>query len=92
MGLVGFLIGSVINMFFANSTLEWVLTYAGIALFVGLTVYDTQRVKKMVTAAMQAGDEDMVKRVGLLGALSLYLDFINLFLLLLRLFGRGRRR
>jgi FtsH-binding integral membrane protein len=46
----------------------------------------------MVTAAMQAGDADMVKRVGLLGALSLYLDFINLFLLLLRLFGRGKKR
>ena len=90
MGLIGFLIGSVVNMFFANSSLEWVLTYVGILLFIGLTVYDTQKVKQMVRAALQANDEHLVKRVGLMGALSLYLDFINLFLLLLRLLGKGR--
>jgi len=90
MGLIGFLIGSVVNLFFAYSALEWVLTYIGILLFIGLTVYDTQKTKQMVSAALQANDEHLVKRVGLLGALSLYLDFINLFLLLLRLFGKGR--
>jgi FtsH-binding integral membrane protein len=92
MGLIGFLIGSVINLFFAYSVLELLLTYAGIALFVGLTVYDTQRIKKMVIEASQSNDEMIVQRVGLLGALRLYLDFINLFLLILRLFGRGRKR
>jgi len=91
MGLVGFLIGSVINLFFANSTVEWLLTYAGIILFIGLTVYDTQRIKTMVSGAMQSGDETAVKRIGLMGALNLYLDFINLFLLLLRLVG-GRKK
>jgi FtsH-binding integral membrane protein len=67
------------------------LTYAGITLFIGLTVYDTQRIRIMVTSAVQSGDETGAKRIGLLGALNLYLDFINLFLLILRLVG-GRRR
>jgi len=90
MGLIGFLIGSVINLFFASTTLYWVLTFGGIALFIGLTIYNTQRVKKMTLAAIQQGDELAVQRVGIIGALSLYLDFVNLFLLLLRLAGRRR--
>jgi len=91
MGLVGLIIGSVVNLFLANSALEWILTYAGIVIFIGLTVYDTQRIKIMVVAATRSGNQTEVQRVGLLGALRLYLDFINLFLLLLRLMG-GRRR
>jgi uncharacterized protein len=91
MGLIGFLIGSVVNLFLASSTLEWILTYAGIVIFIGLTVYDTQRIKTMVAAAMRSSDQTAVQRIGLMGALRLYLDFINLFLLLLRLMG-GRRR
>jgi len=90
MGLVGFIIASVANLFFASSGLEWILSYVGIALFIGLTVYDSQRIKIMVSSAMQSSDETAVQRVGLLGALSLYLDFINLFLLLLRLMGKRR--
>lgn len=90
MGLIGLLIGSVINLFFASSALYWVLTFGGIALFIGLTIYNTQRVKKMTLAAIQQGDELAVQRVGIIGALSLYLDFVNLFLLLLRLAGRRR--
>jgi FtsH-binding integral membrane protein len=66
------------------------LTYAGILIFIGLTVYDSQRIKIMVASAMQSADQTAVQRMGLLGALSLYLDFINLFLLLLRLMGRRR--
>jgi len=91
MGLIGFLIGSVVNLFFASSALEWILTYAGIVLFIGLTVYDTQRIKTMVVGVLQSGDETAAKRIGLLGALNLYLDFINLFLLILRVMG-GRRK
>ena len=91
MGLIGFLVGSIVNLFLASSTLEWILTYAGIVIFVGLTVYDTQRIKTMVAAAMRSSDQTAVQRIGLMGALRLYLDFINLFLLLLRLMG-GRRR
>jgi hypothetical protein len=90
MALLGFIIGSVVNMFLASSTLEWILTYAGILLFIGLTVYDSQKIKIMVASAMQSPDQTLVRRVGLLGALNLYLDFINLFLLLLRVMG-GRR-
>ncbi len=87
MGLIGFLIGSVINIFWANSVLYWVLTYAGIAIFIGLTAWDTQKIKIM---SMQARDDQTARRVAIIGALMLYLDFINLFLLLLRILG-GRR-
>jgi hypothetical protein len=91
MGLVGLVIATFLNLFLANSTLMWVTTYAGIALFIGLTVYDTQRIKRTMMAALAAGDEQLVSRLGVLGALTLYLDFINLFLLILRLLGRRRR-
>lgn len=91
MGLVGLVIATFVNLFLANSTLMWITTYAGIALFIGLTVYDTQRIKKTMTSSLAAGDEQVVSRLGILGALTLYLDFINLFLLILRLLGRRRR-
>ena len=91
MGLVGLVIATFVNLFLANSSLMWITTYAGIALFIGLTVYDTQRIKKTMTASLAAGDEQVVTRLGVLGALTLYLDFINLFLLILRLLGRRRR-
>jgi uncharacterized protein len=87
MALIGFLIGSVINFFWANSALYWILTYLGIAVFIGLTAWDTQRIKQM---SQQAHDDISARRVAILGALRLYLDFINLFLLLLRILG-GRR-
>jgi FtsH-binding integral membrane protein len=90
MGLLGFLIGSVINIFFASSTLYWILTFAGIAVFIGLTAYNTQRVKNMTLIALQQGDALLEQRVGIMGALALYLDFVNLFLLLLRIGGRRR--
>ncbi len=87
MALIGFLIGSLINFFWANSALYWFLTYAGIAIFIGLTAWDTQQIKQM---SLQARDEISARRIAILGALKLYLDFINLFLLLLRILG-GRR-
>ena len=90
MALMGFLIGSIVNLFLASSALEWILTYAGILLFLGLTVYDSQKIKMMVIVTLRSGNEVALRQVGLLGALRLYLDFINLFLLLLRLMG-GRR-
>jgi FtsH-binding integral membrane protein len=91
MALLGLIIGSVINFFFASDGLYWILTYAGILIFVGLTAYDAQHIKNMTLMALQQGDEAVEQRVGILGALRLYLDFINLFLLLLRVMG-GRRR
>jgi len=91
MALLGFIIGSVVNLFLASSALEWILTYVGILIFIGLTVYDSQKIKIMVSRAMQSPDGTLVRQVGLLGALNLYLDFINLFLLLLRVMGGQRR-
>lgn len=87
MALIGFLIGTVINFFWANSTLYWVLTYLGIAIFIGLTAWDTQKIKLMI---QEAEDDTTARRVAIIGALTLYLDFINLFLLLLRITGNER--
>lgn len=90
MALIGLIIASIANMFLANSTLDWIITYAGILLFLALTVYDTQRIKNMTRAAIVEGENQVLGRIGVLGALRLYLDFVNLFLFILRLFGRRR--
>jgi FtsH-binding integral membrane protein len=90
MGLIGLFIAMIVNIFWTNSALGWIVTFAGILLFLGLTIFDTQRIKHMTSTALQQGDEDIETRLGVLGALSLYLDFINLFLFLLRLTGRRR--
>ena len=86
MGLIGLIIASVVNIFVGSSLLMWVVSYLGVLIFVGLTAYDTQRIKEII--AQSIGDEEQTKKVALIGALNLYLDFINLFLYLLRLFGR----
>ncbi len=88
MGLIGIVIGSVVNMFWANSALYWLITYIGVFVFVGLTAYDTQKIKQMNIIGNEGTDED--KKEAIMGALTLYLDFINLFLMLLRIFGRRR--
>lgn len=86
--LIGLVLGSLLNIFLRNSALYWILTYVGIAIFVGLIAYDTQKIKRMAASGLAGGRT----RGGLvvMGALALYLDFINLFLLLLRIFGRNR--
>ena len=86
--LIGFVLGSLLNIFLRSSALYWILTYVGIAIFVGLIAYDTQKIKRMAASGLAGGRA----RGGLvvIGALALYLDFINLFLLLLRIFGRNR--
>ncbi len=89
MALFGFLIGTLINLFWANSTLYWILTYCGIFIFAGLTAYDTRKIRAMALAAPGINGETS-RKMAIMGALALYLDFINLFLLLLRLFGRRR--
>ena len=86
MALVGLIIASVINIFWGNGVMDAIITYVGVFLFVGLTAYDTQKIKQMTAVA----DETMASKVAVLGALSLYLDFINLFLYILRLLGRSR--
>jgi uncharacterized protein len=87
MALIGFFVGSIVNLFWANSALYWLLTYLGIAVFIGLTAWDTQQIKRL---SQQAHDDTTARRVAIIGALKLYLDFINLFVLLLRIFGSRR--
>ena len=86
MALVGIMIASIANYFLQNETLYWIISYLGVAIFVGLVAYDTQKIKNM-SYSLDAASSDG-KRASILGALTLYLDFINLFLFLLRLFGR----
>jgi FtsH-binding integral membrane protein len=88
MGLFGIIIASVVNLFFRSPAIYWVTTYLGIVIFVGLTAYDTQKIKNMNVLGNEGTDED--KKEAIMGALTLYLDFINLFLLLLRVFGRRK--
>ncbi|CAA0105658.1 Inner membrane protein YbhL [Starkeya nomas] len=84
MGLFGIIIAAVVNIFLASSMLQFVISVAGVLVFAGLTAYDTQRIKEMYFA----GDDDVIAgRKAIMGALSLYLDFINMFLMLLQLFG-----
>jgi uncharacterized protein len=85
MGLIGLIIASVVNMFLQNETVYWLTTYIGVLIFVGLTAYDTQKIKEMNVIGNEGTDED--KKEAIMGALTLYLDFINLFLMLLRIFG-----
>ncbi len=86
MALVGLIIASVVNIFLGSSMMGFVISIIGVVLFVGLTAYDVNRIKAMFADVYEDGED--VKKASLLGALSLYLDFINLFLYLLRLFGR----
>lgn len=87
MAVIGLIIASIVNIFLANSMLYWIITYAGVLLFVALTAYDTQKIKRMIE---QVRDETSERRVAIYGALTLYLDFINLFLYLLRILGNRR--
>jgi hypothetical protein len=86
MGLFGIIIASFVNFFFRSPAFYWLITYAGIAIFVGLTAYDAQKIKEMAYAGFSGSEEE--RKGAVIGALRLYLDFINLFLLLLRIFGR----
>lgn len=88
MGLFGLIIASVVNFFMNSSMLYWVTTFAGVLIFVGLTAYDTQKIKNMNIIGNEGTEED--KKEAIMGALSLYLDFINLFLFLLRIFGKRK--
>lgn len=95
MALIGLIIASVINIFWANSTMDAIITYVGVFIFVGLTAYDTQKIKAMTSAVEDSvisgyGDAAMPRKIAIIGALTLYLDFINLFLYILRLFARNR--
>ena len=90
MGLVGILIASLVNFFLHSDVLDYVISYVGIAVFVGLTAWDTQKVRMVGETAGEEAQSDAMRKVAILFALNLYLDFINLFLMLLRIFGRRR--
>ena len=87
MGLVGIILASLVNIFLQSSGLDWMISVIGVFIFAGLTAYDTQRIKEMYDSM---DDGTVAGRKAVMGALSLYLDFINLFLMLLRLFGDRR--
>ncbi|MCX8573891.1 MULTISPECIES: Bax inhibitor-1/YccA family protein [unclassified Gilliamella] len=89
MGLVGIIIASIVNIFLQSEPLMWAVTYIGVFVFAGLTAYDTQKLKELGENISQ-DDPNMFRRYVILGALTLYLDFINLFILLLRIFADRR--
>jgi FtsH-binding integral membrane protein len=88
MGLIGVVIASLVNIFLGSSTLQFVISIIGVIVFVGLTGYDTQRIKEMY---LESDTDEVEGKKAILGALALYLDFINLFMLLLQLFGQRRQ-
>ncbi|MEQ8579984.1 MAG: Bax inhibitor-1/YccA family protein [Balneola sp.] len=88
MALIGIIIATIVNIFLASSTLYWIISYAGVAIFIGLTAYDTQKIKNM-SLELDANSEQG-KKGAVMGALALYLDFINMFIFLLRIFGNRR--
>ena len=87
MALIGLIIASVVNIFVASSGLEWIISIVGVLIFVGLTAWDTQQIKRMAAANLEPSLAD---KLATMGALNLYLDFINLFLFLLRILGGNR--
>lgn len=89
MALFGLIIASVVNWFMHSEILYWIISYVGVLVFVGLTAYDTQKIKQLALISHNH-DGDVPQKVALIGALTLYLDFINLFIYLLRIFGKRK--
>ena len=89
MALIGLIIASVVNMWFHNPTVMWITTYLGLFIFIGLTAYDTQKIKAMFSGN---DDEELEGKKAVAGALALYLDFINLFLMMLRIMAAAASR
>ena len=89
MGLIGLIIASVVNMFVGSTGFDLIISYVGVLIFVGLTAYDSQKIKEMLATCDEMNDS--TQKLALMGALTLYLDFINLFLYLLRIFGRSEK-
>ena len=87
MGLIGIIIASVVNLFVRSSGMSLIISYIGVLVFVGLTAYDTQKLKNMALSQPEGLDAGIVQKGAIIGALSLYLDFINMFLMMLRILG-----
>ena len=90
MGLIGIIIASIVNIFLKSSSLYWTISLIGVLVFVGLTAYDVQKIKTMGENGIMEQGEVAIRKGAIMGALALYLDFINLFLMLLRFFGGSR--
>ncbi len=88
MGLIGLIIASLINFFMRSGTLDYIISFIGVLVFTGLTAYDVQKLKRIGASAMDEGEG--MRKITIMGALTLYLDFINLFLFLLRFFGNRK--
>ena len=84
MGLIGIILASLVNFFLHSATMDYIISYVGVMIFVGLTAYDTQKIKNMANEL----EDDQLKKAAIMGALTLYLDFVNLFLFLLRILNR----
>lgn len=85
--LIGLIVASIANAFFQSSALEWLVSFAGVIIFMGLTLYDSKKIKEMTAEAVVQGDTLAVSRIGAIGALKLYLDLINLFIFILSIVG-----
>jgi len=90
MGLIGIIVASLVNLFIGSSGLSIIISYLGVFIFVGLTAYDTQKLKQMAQTQPADLDASAIRKGAILGALTLYLDFINMFLFLLHIFGGSR--
>ena len=90
MGLIGIIIASVVNIFLRSSGMSIIISYLGVLIFVGLTAYDTQKLKRMALSQPDNLDAAVVRKGAIMGALTLYLDFINMFLFMLRILGVSR--
>jgi len=90
MGLIGIIIASVVNIFLHSSGMSWMISAIGVIVFTGLTAYDVQKIKKMGEKGIMSQGQEAITKGSIMGALALYLDFINLFLMLLRFFGGSR--
>lgn len=90
MGLIGILLASVVNIFLGSSMMSWVISGIGVVVFTGLTAYDVQKISHIGASGIMSNGETAIRRGAILGALTLYLDFVNLFLMLLRFFGGSR--
>ena len=90
MGLIGIIIASVVNIFLGSSMMSWIISGIGVIIFTGLTAYDVQQITRMGEQGIMNGGESAIRKGAIMGALKLYLDFINLFLMLLRFMGDRR--
>jgi FtsH-binding integral membrane protein len=87
MGVIGLIVASIVNIFMQSDALMWAISVIGVLLFAGLTAFDTQNIKNTYLAHAVQGDQEWLGKAAIMGALNLYLDFINMFMFLLQLFG-----